>query len=181
MLNLSFYFGAKEQAAENSNLFSALGIDLRLLVLQLLAFGILLWLLGKYVYPRLMSAIDERERAINESVAAAQAAEANAEKTQAKIDKLFDDARSEAASIVETAHKESAAMVAEAENKAKLRSEQIVSDARSQLEQDINKARKQLRNETAALVATATERIVREKVDSQRDKALIESALKEAL
>ncbi len=181
MVHITHYFAAPEvQAEESKNLFAALGIDWRLLVLQLLAFAVLVWLLSKYVYPHLIGAIEKREKAIEESVAAAQAAEANAEKTQAEIDKLFSKARGDAAGIVETAHKEASAMVAEAEQKAKQRADQIVKDARAQLEQDIIKARKQLREETAELVAVATEKIVREKLDDRRDKELITAALQEA-
>jgi len=168
------------EAEKSDSLFGALGIDIRLLVLQLIAFSILVWILSKYVYPRLVEAIDKRERAIEESVAAANEAEAKAEKTQKEVEKLFKEARDESAEIVETAHKEATNMVKEAEDKAKKRAEQIVSDARAQLDQDIVKARTTLRNETTELVALATEKIIREKVDVKRDKSLIDAAIKEA-
>jgi len=180
MINTLQIFAATEEAAGNDSLFGALGIDWRTLVLQVIAFGILVWILGKFVYPHLIGAIDRREKAIEESVAAANEAEAKAEETQKEVEKLFKDARAESAAIVDTAHKEAANMVKEAEDKAKKRADQIVQDARAQLDQDILKARAELRNETTELVALATEKIVREKVDPKKDKSLIETALKEA-
>lgn len=180
MINTLQAFAATEEVVENDSLFSALGIDWRLLVLQIIAFGILVWVLKKFVYPPLIRAIDEREKAIAESVSAAQEAEEKAEEAQQKIEQQLKEARTEAATIVDTAHKEASAMVKEAEDKAKKRAEQIVSDARSQLEVEVTKARKALRDETTGLVALATEKIVREKVDTKRDKSLIETALKEA-
>lgn len=171
---------ASTEAEKSNSLFGALGIDARLLILQLLAFAFLVWFLGKFVYPHLVSAIEKRERAIEESVAAASEAEAKAEKTQKEIEKLFAAARKDSSDIVEAAHKEATVMVKDAEDKAKSRAEQIVTDARAQLDQDIIKARKALRNETTELVALATEKIIREKVDAKKDKALIEAAVKDA-
>lgn len=180
MFQLIHNFAATEEVAENDSLFGALGIDWKVLLLQMVAFVILVWLLKKYVYPPLIRAIDEREKAIAESVSAAQEAEEKADEAQQKIEAQLKEARTEAATIVDTAHKEASAMVKEAEDKAKKRAEQIVNDARSQLEVEVTKARKALRDETTELVALATEKVVREKVDTSRDRVLIESALKEA-
>jgi F-type H+-transporting ATPase subunit b len=171
---------ASAEAEKSDSLFGALGIDLRLLVLQLVAFGILVWLLNKYVYPKLVEAIDTRENAIAESVAAAQKAEAKAESAEQEIEALLKQAKKDAAGIVDAAHKESVAMVQEAEAKAKGRAEQIVKEAHNQLEQDIVAARAQLKAETADLVALATGKIIKEKVDAKQDKVLITNALKEA-
>ena len=55
---------ASEAAAADKDLFSALGIDWRLLILQIIAFLILVVLLGKFVYPWLMKSVDERQAGI---------------------------------------------------------------------------------------------------------------------
>lgn len=179
MQDILLTFAATE-AAKDESLFGALGIDLRILILQIVAFAILVWLLGKYVYPLLLKAIDKREAAIADSVNAAAEAEAKAESSQAEIAQMLKDARKEAAEIVDIAHKDAAAQIKEAEDKAGKRAEQIIADARKQLDRDIVKAREQLKQDTAELVALATEKIIREKIDPKKDKQLIETALKEA-
>lgn len=176
----SFINFASTEPAEQAGLFEALGIDWRLLILQIIAFGILVWLLGKFIYPVLIKAIDKRDAAIEESLSAAKNAEEKAEASEHEVAKLLKEARSEAALIVDTAHKEAAQQVKEAEDKAKKRAEQIVNDAREQLAQDVTKARATLRAETTELVALATEKIIREKVDTSKDKAIIAAAIKDA-
>lgn len=171
---------AVHTAVEEQSLFGALGIDWRMLLLQIIAFVVLLWILNKFVYPHLLKAIDDREKAISESVAAAENAEKEAEKTQDKIDALFKEARTESALILDSAQKEASSLIKDAEDRAKKRSEQIVSDAKSQIDRDIEKARQQLRDETVELVALATEKIVRKKVDAEHDASLISGAIKEA-
>jgi len=164
----------------NGGIFDALGIDWRVLVLQMLAFAVLVWFLGKFVYPILVKTIDSREAAIEESVQAAREAEAKAEQSQSEINSLLKQARDEAGGIVELAHKEAQQQIKDAEDRAKQRADQIVSEAREQLSRDIIKARKELRADTVELVAQATERVVREKVDTKKDTSLIEDALKGA-
>lgn len=180
MQNL-YYLAATEQAhAESGGLFTALGIDWKLLLLQGVAFLILVWFLGKFVYPVLIKAIDERQAAIEQGTKAAEIAQQKAEKAEADVNKMFKQAQAEAESIVSTAHKEAATMIEDAETKAKKRADHIVSEAKAQLDQDVVVARKALRQETTELVALATEKIIREKIDAKRDAKLIETAIKEA-
>ena len=69
---------ANSETAEKADLFSSIGIDWKLLVLQTIAFLILLWFLKKFVYPSLVAMLDKREKMIEESVRAARVAEKNA-------------------------------------------------------------------------------------------------------
>ena len=59
-------------------LLGALGIDWKLLVIQGLAFLVLVWFLKKYVYPPLVKAIDDRQAVIEQSAKAAAEAETHA-------------------------------------------------------------------------------------------------------
>ena len=65
-----------ETAETDGGLFGALGIDWRLLILQIVAFLIMVWVLGKFVYPWLMKSVDERQANIEAAAKAAKKAEA---------------------------------------------------------------------------------------------------------
>lgn len=171
--------GTLTQFAATGNIFTTLGIDWRLLILQIIAFLILVWALGKWVYPWLMKSVDERQAAIEASAKAAEAAEEKAAGAQEEIKKLLAEARAEAKDIVATAKDEATAMVADSESKAKSRAEKIVKDAHDQLEKDVIAARKQLHNDTIELVALATEKVVGKTVSKDIDKKIIASAVKE--
>jgi F-type H+-transporting ATPase subunit b len=162
-----------------ADIFTTLGIDWRLLILQIIAFLILVWLLTKYVYPWLMKSVDERQAKIEESVKAAELAEKKAESAQEEVAKLLKEARAEAKDIVTTARDEATAMVADAEGKAKTRAEKIVKDAHDQLEKDVIAARKTLHNDTIELVALATEKIVGKTISEGIDKKIIAAAVKD--
>lgn len=180
---MQFLFAATESAhtaAESSpGLFQALGLDVRLFVTQGIAFLILVGVLGKFVYPLLVKAIDDRRAAIEAGLQEAKESQEALEKAEAQVADMLADARKEADDILARTHQEAAAQVADAEAKAKARAEQIVADARQQLAVDVAKARDTLKTDTIELVALATERIIGEKLDANKDAELIKKALAE--
>ena len=178
-MNVLTQFASTEASGEK-DIFTTLGIDWQLLLLQIIAFVILVWALGKFVYPWLMKSVDERQAKIEESVKAAQEAEKKAESAQEDIAAMLKEARKEAKEIVATAKDEATAMVEASDKKAKVRSEKIVADAHDQIEKDIIAARKALHNDTIELVAMATEKVVGRAMSDKVDEKIIAAAVKES-
>lgn len=170
---------AAETSEASGDLFSALGIDWRLLILQIVAFLILVFILGRFVYPWLMKSVDERQANIEAASKAAVEAQKAAEKSNEKVAELLAEARQEAAEIVSTAKLESAEIVSASEKKAQSAAEKIVADAHEQIEKDIASVRKSLHNETLELVALATEKVTSATVSKQADDQLIAKSLEE--
>lgn len=180
LTQLTVMASATSAENEGGDILSALGIDWTLLAIQLVAFLVLVWILGKFVYPVFVRIIDERQDKIEASVKAAEAAEQKAESAQEEVAKLLQEARKEARDIVTTAKDEATAMVEASDKKAKARAEKIVADAHDQIEKDVIAARKALHNDTIELVALATEKVVGKVATAKVDDALIASAVKEA-
>lgn len=171
---------AAAQTGEKTDFFGSLGIDWTLLVLQLVAFLVLVWLLGKFVYPVFLKIIDERQAKLEAGTKAAAAAEKKAAAAEADVEKLMKKARQDAQDIVATAKDEAAQTREAAEKTAKTRAERIVADAQERLEKDVIAAKKALRRETIDLVADATEKVVGKTVSPTVDKKLIQQAVEEA-
>jgi F-type H+-transporting ATPase subunit b len=165
------------ESAANQGLLQALGIDWKLLVEQAIAFLILVGVLGKFVYPTLVKAIDSRREAIEASLEEAKKVQEESASAEDKIEKLLVEARKEADEIVKRSHQEATTIVADAEAKAKTRAESFLKDAHAQLEADVTKARAVLKRDTISLVANATEQLLHEKVDAKKDEALIKRVL----
>lgn len=171
-------FAATETSTEGG-IFGALGIDVTMLILQAVAFLILVWLLGKFVYPVMIKAVDDRQAKIEESTKAADTAKEMAEDAQKEVAKLLTQARKEAKSIVATAKDEAVASLEAADSKAVARAKAIVDNAHDEIQKDVIAAKKALHNETIDLVASATEKILHQKVDSKADQSLVAAAVKE--
>jgi F-type H+-transporting ATPase subunit b len=166
--------------AESAGGLSALGLNVQSFVFQLITFVVVLIILRKYVYGRLVDTLEARRNAVLESLEKADESAKQLEKAEAKVSELIKDARTEAENIVAVAHKEAAQMVEDAEEKAGKRAQHIVDTAEARLANDISEARTMLRKEAATLVAQATEKVLRQKIDAKADSKLIETALKES-
>lgn len=166
--------------ASEEGFLETLGIDWTMLGLQILAFLILLWFLGKFVYPPLLRMLDKRDEQIQASTKAAEEAQKQAENTGAEVERLLKEARREASEIVTVAKDEAAGIVEAADKKAKDRAERIANDAREQIDKDILAARKALRDETLDLVTMATAKVLGKTVDAKIDESIVKSAVKEA-
>jgi F-type H+-transporting ATPase subunit b len=156
----------------SSDVFTALGIDWRLLILQIIAFLILVFLLGKFVYPWLMKQVDERQHSIEAAAKAATEAQASAAESKDQVEALLAEARTQAAEIVDTAKLEATQMLSSSEEKAR--------STQANIEKSIEIAKRDLHNETLELIALATEKVIHTKLDKKADAALIASALKDS-
>ncbi len=165
------------EAAASPGILDALGINLKLLIEQTIAFIVLVALLSKFVFPALIRAIDKRQVALETTAKEAAEARKALEKAEAKADDILATARKEADALLTRSNEAAASAVQAAETKAKERAEQIVADARVTLDADVRKAQAMLKKEAVALVAAATERVIGEKVDATKDAKLIEQAL----
>ena len=169
---------AETENAESGDLFGALGIDWTALLLQTIAFIILVVILAKFIYPPIAAMLDRHEKKTEEAMKAAEEAQKHASESEAKTAKLLEQARVDAAEIVEAAKTESAEIVAKAEEDAVARAEAMMTNARADLERDMEQAREALRGEMVELVALATERVIDTKIDSE-DERIIAKVLKE--
>lgn len=167
-------------AAPGSNIFTSLGIDWQNLILQAVAFLVLVFVLGKWVYPWLMKSVDERQADIEAAAKATVEAQKIVETNKEAVAELLLEARKEANEIISTAKLESAEMISSSEKKAQKVAERIAKDAHEQLDKDVVNARKVLYNDTLELVGLATEKIIAKKLDKKADSELIESVVKAA-
>jgi len=181
MLRNITYLAAETAHSEGSgDLFSSLGINLEMLIFQAIAFIVLVLFLGKFVFPVLMKAVDDRQAKIEEAGKAAEQAEKKADEAQAKIEATLKKARTEAADIVSTAKDEATQMIEKAESQAKARSERIVAEAQEDIKKDVLAARKALEKDTVQLVKKAASLAVAGVADEKLDTALIKKSVEGA-
>jgi F-type H+-transporting ATPase subunit b len=152
----------------------ALGINLGLLVVQVIAFIIVFLTLQAWVYRPLLNAMETRKQKIGqglEDARVAAEARADAEKEAARI---LAEAHSEASKIVQDATDRAAGAAREAktaaEKEASAAREAIIAEA----EQERNRVLGDLRGQVAALALAATQRLIGETLDEKRQHALID-------
>ena len=179
MTFLSQFAEAAVKHEEAAGGIAALGINLQGFLFQLITFVLVLLLLRKYAYGPLVKTLESRREAVIESIDNARKTADELARANEKTAEIIAEARKEAADIVSLAHKEAGKLAEETEAKAQKKAEHVIASAEARLSQDIEKSRQALRREMLGLVADATEKILRDKLDSASDKKLIEAALTE--
>lgn len=168
-----------QTAVESVGLAGTLGLDIKLFLAQLVNFGLVVFVMWRWVYRPLLKAMDERTAKIDRGLKDAEAsatARADAEK-QAQL--VMTEARNQARSIMEQANVAAAEQGTALVAKAKREVESIVAMGKSQLAVDKDKMLTEVKAELSGVLALAVERITNEKIDPKKDAALIKSSLEQ--
>jgi F-type H+-transporting ATPase subunit b len=137
------------------------------IILSLVVFGLLYWLVKKYVVPSFESTFAARTEAIEGGLEAAERKQAEADARLAELEKQLTDARHEAARIREDAREQGAQIVAEMREQAQAESTRIVEHGKTQIEAERQQAVTSLRAEVGALATGLAGRIVGESLDDE--------------
>ena len=159
-------------------LLNSLGIDWKLLIAQIVNFLILLLVLYKFAYGPVLKMLNERTKKIEKGIQDAEASGKKLEEIAAREKGVLDEARHQAQEMVKRAEDAAVLQAEEIVLDAKEQTEKMVEAARVQIEQEKNKILAEAKTEIAGLVMMATEKIIGEKLDGEKDKELIREAIK---
>jgi F-type H+-transporting ATPase subunit b len=146
------------------------------IILVLIIFGILYYLIWKYVVPRFETSFAERKDAIEGGMARAEATQAEAAQALAEYQRQLADARGEAAQIRENARAEAQRIVEELRGQAQDESARIVARGEEQLQTQRSQVVRELRQEIGTLAVELSEKIVGERLaDDARVRATVDA------
>jgi F-type H+-transporting ATPase subunit b len=153
--------------------------EVGLMLWTLIAFGAAMFLLRKFAYPRIQTALEKRARAVAESIDAAERTRTEADKILQEYRERLREAREQADEIVSRARKAADKTQDEARITAKETREEMLADARRDIEQETRRAIGQIRREVADLTVIATEKVARKTLNDDDHRRLIDEALQE--
>ncbi|MCK4635425.1 MAG: F0F1 ATP synthase subunit B [Candidatus Moranbacteria bacterium] len=157
----------------------ALGIDnYWVLIAQFVNLAVLLFVLYKFAYGPMMKMLDERSAKIAEGIKDAEKANKKLEETESREKDVLNKAKKEAKKIIAAAEEIAEKNKAEILENSKMEADEIFRKAEEKIEEEKNKLREELKKETIELVMMATEKVLKEKIDSDKDKEIIEKVVK---
>jgi len=153
--------------------------EVGLMIWTLISFGVAMFLLRKFAYPRIQTALEKRARAVAESIDAAERTRTEADKILQEYRERLREAREQADEIVSRARKAADKTQDEARITATETREEMLADARRDIEQETRRAIGQIRREVADLTVIATEKVARKTLNDDDHRRLIDEALQE--
>lgn len=165
-------------AAETAGAIGSLGINFKLFIAQLVNFGIILLVLWKWVFTPVAKKLTERTQRVEQAMRDASDTEkAKNDFSQWKETEMA-RIRSQATAIVTAAQNEASKAKQQILEETKKEQESTIIQARARIEEEKNASIREVKAQMADLVTLATEKIIKEKLDSNKDKHLIQEALK---
>ena len=146
---------------------------------EVVAFVLMILILGRWVYPRVMQAAEARQRQVSEQLAAAERSREEAEQRLRDAEGQLQKARGQASEILEGANRSGEQLRADLRARADEEARRITENARREIDAERQKAVDSVRAEVADLVVAATEKVVGQSLDGRQHRQLIDKAITE--
>ena len=153
--------------------------EVGLMIWTLLAFGVTLYVLSKFVFPRIQEALDKRQKAIEAAIEESEHTRAEARKILEEYRERLRQAREQAEEIVVRARRAAEEHERESLDAAREQREELMEQTRRDIEAEARRAIQEIRNEVADLTILATEKVTRKTLSPEDQQRLVQEALSE--
>jgi F-type H+-transporting ATPase subunit b len=169
---------AAETAAPSTSILGSFGVDWVKFIAQFINFGIVLFILWKWVFTPVTAALQKRTEKIEKSLRDAETTVKEKEEFNKWKEMEMTKVRSQATSIVAAAEAQGQKAKDEILKQTQEEQQKAIEHAKKQIEIEKNQAMAAAKSELADLVTNATERVIKQKMDSAKDKEMIKEMLK---
>lgn len=153
-------------------------IDIKLILAQLVNFAIVLFVLKRYAYGPVLKMMEERSEKIEKGIADAENAGKKLTEITEKEKAVLVEARKQAQEIITKAEMMAVKSKEEIVVEAKTQAEKILADSAKKIEQEKNQMMQEVKGQIAELVIAAAGKVIGEKMNPEKDSALIADAIK---
>lgn len=134
---------------------------------QMITFTLLVWFTMKYIWPPVISALEERKKKIAEGLAAAERGKHDMELAEKRATDVLKEAKNQAAEIVNLAQRRASEIVEESKQDAKTEGARLLVAAQADIEHQVQQVKDSLRQQVAELAISAAEQILQKEVDKK--------------
>jgi F-type H+-transporting ATPase subunit b len=161
--------------------FASLGVNLPLLVVFVINFIVLFVLLRLFLYKPVLKMLDERAKRTAEAMEQAEATKKEYEQARVEVQKQIEKGRQEAQAILTQAIQVGERLKEESRQEAQKQAQVIVDRTRTELEAERDKIVGDLRREFVDISISAAEKVIKETLDKEKHRKLIEETLRESV
>ena len=161
--------------------FASLGVNLPLLVVFIINFIVLFVLLRLFLYKPVMKMLDERAKRTKDAMELAEAIKKEFEQAKTEVQKQIEKGRLEAQAVITQAMQVGERLKEESRQEATKQAQTIVDRTRSELETERDKIVGDLRREFVDIAISAAEKVIKETLDKEKHRKLIEETLRESV
>lgn len=136
-----------------------------------ITFGVLLFLLSKFVFPTLLQNIKDRENAISDSITNAEEIKKRLSDIELEYKNAIDKSRKEADKILMATRQEAEELKKDLFEKAELEASKILADAKVTIEEERRAAFDSIKKEIVELVCDGSEKLIGNSFVGKKERA----------
>jgi F-type H+-transporting ATPase subunit b len=159
---------------------SELGLNIPVLVAQLVNFFLLLVVLRIFLYRPILELLDRRAQRIREGLEAADQSKEHAAQAEQEVAQQLDESRRQGQTLIAQAQEAANRIQEEARSQARREGETLLERARNEIQLERDQAIAELRREFADLTVSAAEKVIGQSLDRSAHQRLIDEALAES-
>ena len=144
---------------------------------EVLSFAILLYVLYKFAFPGILSALEEREKKIKDSLDQAERHRSEAERKLKEYEAKLNSAAKEAEGILVAAKERAQRLMEENEQRLTAEAERINGDATREIDHERRKAIQDIRAETTNLALLVAEKVVQRSLNEADHRKFADEAI----
>lgn len=154
------------------------GVQPILLLAQVVNFLVLLFILQKFLYKPILKVLEERKRKIEESLSNAEKIQAELDATEAKREKVVNDAIEEGKKIIAEATASANQIIVDAHTKAKTDMDSMMNEGMQMIAGEREKMTNEVKSEVAGMIEMSLEKVLGKSLDAKSHQKLVEDSIK---
>jgi F-type H+-transporting ATPase subunit b len=151
-----------------------MNIEIAQVITHIIGFLITVWLLKKFAWKPLLSMMDERRQKIKDEFQRIDDERAKALQFKSEYEEKLKNIEAERRQKIAEAVNEANRTASEIKSDAQAEARGIVARTSEQLDRDIARAKVQLKEDMISITMSATEKILHEKLDENKERVLID-------
>jgi len=159
--------------------FGILDVETIMALLLWGTFIVVLIVLQKFAWKPILAGLKQREDDIRKSVENADRIKAELAAVEASKAKILEEAKDKANIIIEQSRKLGNELAGQIEQRAKKNAEEIISSAHQEIEGERERVRNALKKESVQTAVSLAEKILKENLDPEKNRKLIDQAMKD--
>ncbi len=154
--------------------------EIGLIFWSTISFLLLLFILRKFAWKPILTAVSDREEGIKNALATAENARKEMQNLTADNERILKEARTERDGLLKEAREIKENIISEAKDEAQQQAEKVIEQAKATIQAEKQAAIADLKNQVAELSIGIAEKVVRQELsDKDKQIELVEKMLKE--
>ena len=173
MINFALLAAAADEAGGGG----LMSLRVNLMFWTLVIFGVLYFILNKWVFPAVLGMVEAREKALAEAIEGARRDREEAARLLGEHRQQIENSRADAQKLIAEARGVAEKMRADALEKTRQEQQEMLERARRDIATERDKAIAELRREAVDLAIRGAGKVIEENLDSDKNRKLVEQFL----